>query len=142
MKRNGTKLIPGFIFVGAVLIAACAKPYHEENERYVFVATNIKLPYWQEAQAGFLDAASALGVKGELVGPTGYQPNAELGMFREIVEQHPAGICLSAGRPRFLRRRSTRRWPRASQSLCIQTSRIRSACCTSERITSRRAQRV
>ena len=103
MKRNGTKLVSGFIFVGAVLIAACAKPYHEENERYVFVATNIKLPYWQEAQAGFLDAASALGVKGELVGPTGYQPNAELGMFRDIVEQHPAGICLSAARPEIFK---------------------------------------
>jgi len=44
----------------AALIASCAKPYHEENERYVFVATNINLPYWQEAQAGFLDAARAL----------------------------------------------------------------------------------
>src|SRR5580700_5136700 len=103
MKRNGTKLVPGFIFVGAVLMAACAKPYHEQNERYVFVATNIKLPYWQEAEAGFLDAASALGVKGELVGPTGYQPNAELGVFREIVEQHPAGICLSAARPEIFK---------------------------------------
>src|SRR5207244_11149010 len=63
---------------GAALIASCSKPYHETNERYVFVATNINLPYWQEAQAGFLDAAKALGVKGELVGPTGYAPNAEL----------------------------------------------------------------
>jgi ribose transport system substrate-binding protein len=87
------------VFVGAILVASCEKSYHEENERYVFVATNIKLPYWQEAQAGFLDAANALGVKGELVGPTGYQPNAELGVFREVVAQHPAGICLSAGRP-------------------------------------------
>ena len=87
------------VFVGAILVASCEKSYHEENERYVFVATNIKLPYWQEAQAGFLDAANALGVKGELVGPTGYQPNAELGVFREAVAQHPAGICLSAGRP-------------------------------------------
>jgi ribose transport system substrate-binding protein len=42
---------------------------------------------------------SIIGVKAELVGPTGYQPNAELGVFREIVEQHPAEICLSAGRP-------------------------------------------
>ena len=103
MKSNRMKLVPVFIFIGAVLIAACAKPYHEENERYVFVATNIKLPYWQEAEAGFLDAAGALGVKGELVGPTGYQPNAELGMFREIVEQHPAGICLSAARPEIFK---------------------------------------
>jgi len=92
-------LVSVFIFVGAALVASCAKPYHEENERYVFVATNINLPYWQEAQAGFLDAARALGVKGELLGPTGYQPNAEMLMFREIVEQHPAGICLSAARP-------------------------------------------
>src|SRR5260370_10768923 len=59
----------------------------------------MKVPGWEEAEAGFLDAAKALGVKGELVGPTGYAPNAELGIFRQIVEEHPAGICLSAGRP-------------------------------------------
>jgi len=82
-----------------MLIAACAKPYHEENERYVFVAANINLPYWQEAEAGFLDAAKELGVKGELSGPTTYDPSAEIGMFRRVVEQHPTGICLSAARP-------------------------------------------
>jgi ribose transport system substrate-binding protein len=99
MRRNGTTLVAVFIFVGAVLIAACAKPYHQENERYVFVATNIGLPYWQEARAGFLDAAKTLGVKGELTGPTGYAPNAELGVFRQTVEEQPTGICLSAARP-------------------------------------------
>ena len=104
MKRPGAwpvsfPIVIGLISIGAMLIASCAKPYHEQNERYVFVATNIDLPYWQEAQAGFLDAAKSLGVKGELVGPTGYQPNAELLQFREIVEKQPAGICLSAGKP-------------------------------------------
>jgi ribose transport system substrate-binding protein len=99
MRGHGTTLISVFIFVGAVLIVSCGKPYHEENERYVFVATNINLPYWQEAEAGFLDAAKSLGVKGELSGPTTYDPNAEVGMFRQIVEQYPAGICLSAARP-------------------------------------------
>jgi ribose transport system substrate-binding protein len=99
MRRHGVTLVSVLIFVAAALIASCAKPYHEENERYVFVATNINLPYWQEAQAGFLDAAKTLGVKAELIGPTGYAPNAELGMFRQIVEQHPTGICVSAARP-------------------------------------------
>ncbi|MGB2898660.1 MAG: substrate-binding domain-containing protein [Candidatus Acidiferrum sp.] len=99
MRRHGATLVPVFFLVGAALIASCAKPYHKENERYVFVATNINLPYWQEAQAGFLDAAKALGVKGELIGPATYDPDAEVGMFRQIVEQHPAGICLSAARP-------------------------------------------
>src|ERR1700733_3654318 len=99
MTKRGTTLVSVFIFAGAVLIAACAKPFHEENERYVFVATNINLPYWQEARAGFLDAAKALGVRGELTGPATYDPNGEVGIFRQIVEQHPAGICLSAARP-------------------------------------------
>jgi ribose transport system substrate-binding protein len=99
MKRLGATLVPVFIFLGASLTASCGKSYHAQDERYVFVATNIGLPYWQEAKAGFLDAAKVLGVKGELVGPTAYAPNAELVMFRQIVEEHPAGICLSAARP-------------------------------------------
>ncbi len=99
MSRTGTMLVSVFVFVGAIVMASCAKPYHEENERYVFVATNISLPYWQEAQAGFLDAAKTLGVKGELIGPTTYDPDAEVAAFRQVVEQHPAGICLSAARP-------------------------------------------
>jgi ribose transport system substrate-binding protein len=97
MRSYGARLV--FVLVGAALIASCAKRYHEQNERYVFVATNINLPYWQEARAGFLDAAKSLGVKGELLGPAGYAPNAELVLFRRIVEEHPAGICLSAARP-------------------------------------------
>jgi len=99
MRRQRATLVAVSIFAGAALIASCAKPYHEETERYVFVATNINLPYWREAQAGFLDAAKTLGVKGELTGPTAYDPNGEIGMFRQIVEQHPAGICVSAARP-------------------------------------------
>ncbi|HEV2732111.1 MAG TPA: substrate-binding domain-containing protein [Terriglobales bacterium] len=99
MRRHGATLGSVLILCGAALIVSCAKPYHEENERYVFVATNINLPYWREAEAGFLGSAKALGVKAELVGPPGYQPNAELGVFRQVVEQNPAGICLSAGRP-------------------------------------------
>ncbi len=98
MRRQGITLVSIFLFVAAALIVSCAKSYHEENERYVFVATNINLPYWQEAQAGFLDAARTLGVKAELVGPATYDPDAEVGMFRDVVEQHPAGICLSAAR--------------------------------------------
>ena len=103
MKKHGASLVSFSVLVGAALIASCAKPYHTENERYVFVATNINLPYWQEAQAGFLDAAKSLGVKAQLVGPTGYQPNAEMLMFRQVVEEEPAGICLSAARPEIFK---------------------------------------
>jgi ribose transport system substrate-binding protein len=87
------------ILGGIALLGSCAKPYHEENERYVLVATNINLPYWQNAEAGFLEAAKAMGVKAELIGPATYDPHTEVGMFRQVLEQNPAGICLSAGRP-------------------------------------------
>src|SRR5712664_3144537 len=99
MRKYGITLACFLILLVATIIVACAKPYHEENERYVFVATNINLPYWQEAQAGFLDAARALGVKAEMTGPVTYDPSAEVGIFRQVVEQHPAGICRSAARP-------------------------------------------
>jgi ribose transport system substrate-binding protein len=99
MRKSGIALACFLVVLVAAVIVACAKPYHEENERYVLVATNINLPYWQEAQAGFLDAAKTLGVKAELTGPTSYDPAGEVGMFRQVVQQHPAGICLSAARP-------------------------------------------
>src|SRR5258708_9277839 len=100
MRRHGTTLLSVFVFVGAILITACGQPYHQENERYVFVATNINLPYWQEAQAGVLDAAKALGAKGELVGPTGDAPNAEPGLFPPTWENHPPRHCLHAAHAR------------------------------------------
>ena len=91
------------ILLVAAIIGACAKPYHEETEKYYFVATNINLPYWQEAQAGFMDAAQNLGVKAEMVGPATYDPGAEATIFRNIVEKQPAGICLSAARTDFFK---------------------------------------
>jgi len=79
------------VIAGTALMGACAEPAHDRNEHYVFVATNINLPYWKEAEAGFLDGAKTLGVSAELVGPAAYSPSAELQAFRQVVEQHPAG---------------------------------------------------
>src|ERR1700692_1416907 len=118
MTRQRVTLVSVFIFVAVVLIA-CAKPYHEENERYVFVSTNINLPYWQEAQAGFLDAAKGLGVKGELTGPTTYDPNGEVGVFRQVVEQNPAGICLSAARPEIFQGDSDKAVAQGIPVICV-----------------------
>lgn len=103
MRKNAGVLASFLLLLVAAIIGACAKPYHEETEKYYFVATNINLPYWQEAQAGFMDAAHNLGVKAEMVGPATYDPGAEATMFRNIIEKQPAGICLSAARPDFFK---------------------------------------
>ena len=99
MAKRGTMAASIVVLAGTSLIGACEEPSHDRNEHYVFVATNVNLPYWKEAEAGFLDGAKTLGVTAELVGPTAYAPNPELQAFRQVVEQHPAGICLSAARP-------------------------------------------
>lgn len=103
MRKLGKALATFVILLIAAVIGSCAKPYHEETEKYYFVATNINLPYWQEAQAGFLDAAHNLGVKAELVGPETYDPGAETTIFRDLVDKAPAGICVSAARQDFFK---------------------------------------
>jgi ribose transport system substrate-binding protein len=79
----------------SLLIASCGPAPHS-NERYVFVAANINIPYWQSAKAGFLDSGKALkGAKVEFVGPSSYAPNDELKAFQDAVASAPAGILVS-----------------------------------------------
>ncbi len=83
-------------------LASCQTPYHEQEERYVFVATNVNLPYWQEAQAGLTDAAKQMGVKAELVGPEKFDPQEQARALQKVVESKPSGILVSVSRPELL----------------------------------------
>jgi ribose transport system substrate-binding protein len=79
----------------AMMVFACATPYHQQEERFVLVASNINLPYWQEAQAGLTDVSKTIGVKVEMDGPTTLSPSEELSTFQKVVAQHPSGILVS-----------------------------------------------
>src|SRR5580704_19781293 len=87
------------VVVLTAALAACQEPYHQKEEQFYFIAANINLPYWQEAQAGLLDAAKAMGVKAELDGPTTMNPQEEVESFQKAVALHPAGIMVSVSRP-------------------------------------------
>lgn len=91
------------VILPAILLASCAQPYHQPEERYIFVAFNTNLPYWQEAEAGLTDAAKQMGVKAELTGPTTFSPNEELTAFQQAVAQKPSGILLSASNPEIFK---------------------------------------
>ena len=97
-QRYPMVLSLGMLLV-AGLSASCQKPFHQETERYILVAANINLEYWQEAGAGFNDAARGLGVKADFRGPTSHSPEEELKVFKEAVAQHPTGILVSPARP-------------------------------------------
>ena len=87
----------------ALACAGCEKPYHQPDERYVLVAANIDLPYWQEASAGLTDIGKNAGVKVELVGPTTFSPSEELTAFQQVVAQHPSGILVSVSDPKLFK---------------------------------------
>jgi ribose transport system substrate-binding protein len=98
-KETSVKLHPRALAFSAVILAAalaaCQEPYHQKDEQYYLISANINLPYWQEAEAGLRDAATGMGVKAEMDGPTTLNPQEELDSFQKAVALHPAGILVS-----------------------------------------------
>ena len=82
------------VVVLLILTVTCGSR-HDSDENYYLVATNIKLPYWETAGAGFSSAASQLQVRAAFVGPDTYDPKAEKQSFEEIVQKKPAGILIA-----------------------------------------------
>lgn len=78
-----------------ILIASCGGSPHSADERYILIATNIKLTYWQAAAAGLSRAAAQLQVKADFVGPDSFDPKAQQEAFRKALTQKPAGILIS-----------------------------------------------
>jgi ribose transport system substrate-binding protein len=98
--KNSRILASACIALFTLVGAGCAQPYHQPEEKYILVAANVGLPYWQEAQAGLTDIAKTAGVKVELVGPTSFSPAEELEAFKQAVAQKPAGILVSVTDPK------------------------------------------
>jgi ribose transport system substrate-binding protein len=68
---------------------------HSTKEVFYLVATNIRLPYWQTAVAGFNKAAAQYKVTAKVVGPDTYDAQAELTALHDAIAAKPAGILIS-----------------------------------------------
>ena len=100
-----------WLFCGALVwLAGCGGSPHASTEKYYLVATNIKIPYWQNANTGLMRAAGQMGVKAEMVGPETFDPKAEHEFFQQVLAQKikPAGIMVSAADPTVIGRASCR----------------------------------
>jgi ribose transport system substrate-binding protein len=100
-KRIQAAALATLVLVSAGVTGCSSKP-HLQAEKYFLVATNVKIPYWQEAGAGLDRAAAELGVTASMVGPDSFNPEAELAEFRKAVSQKPAGILVSPSDPNLL----------------------------------------
>ena len=83
-------------------LVSCSAPQHAVTEKYYLVATNVKVPYWQQAAAGLIHAATQLQVKAEFVGPESYDPKAQHEQFLAVLAKKPTGILVSVSDPAVL----------------------------------------
>jgi ribose transport system substrate-binding protein len=88
-------LAPAILASSFIALNGCAGGGHEPAEKYILVADNSKIPYWQNAVHGLNHAAAELKVKSELQGPDGHDPNGEREAFRRAVAEKPSGILVS-----------------------------------------------
>jgi ribose transport system substrate-binding protein len=92
-------LSPRFFYsiVGAALavpLLSCGSA-HDSDEYYVLVASNLQVPYWQTAGAGFSKAAEDFKVRADFVGPQNYDPKAERDALDNAVQKKATGILLA-----------------------------------------------
>lgn len=92
-----------FAFGLALPLVNCGSSQHDPGEKYYLVATNVKVPYWQQSGSGLTKGASALKVQAEMIGPDTYDPKAQREDFVRTVGKKPAGILLSVSDPNVLK---------------------------------------
>jgi ribose transport system substrate-binding protein len=99
--RIRKKILIGFCGGALTWLAGCGGSGHTSTEKYWLVATNIKIPYWQSANAGLVRAAQQMGVKAEMVGPDSFDPKAEHEAFQRVLAEKikPSGIMVSVADP-------------------------------------------
>jgi ribose transport system substrate-binding protein len=79
---------------GVIFTSGCGAR-HTDKEVYYLIATNINLPYWQTAAAGFKQAAAQYKVTAKVAGPDTYDPKAELTELQNAIAAKPSGILIS-----------------------------------------------
>jgi ribose transport system substrate-binding protein len=100
MSRLAFSLTLGLLVLS---LLGCGGSRHSADEKYFLIATNLKVPYWQEAAAGLTKAAVQMQVRAEVVGPDSYDPKAQHERFQDVLRQKPTGILVSAGDPNLIK---------------------------------------
>lgn len=93
MRNLKTPFVFASLAIAMIATTGCER--HQKSESYYLIANNLKLPYWQTANAGFNAAAALYGVTAHLRGPDNFDAQAELDELRKAVASKPAGILIS-----------------------------------------------
>ena len=87
----------------AVLSGLCGCNWsHSRSEVYYLISVNTSAPYWQTVAAGFRRATGEYKVTARVVGPGGFDAQAELAELQKAVAAKPAGILISVANASLL----------------------------------------
>ncbi len=100
---NARKLLAFLSFSILLLPSLSCGTGHDDEEKYFLVSDNIQIPYWQNAGAGFLQAASQRKLWAKFIGPDTYDPKAQQQAFQQAVQQKATGILVSVADPAVLK---------------------------------------
>src|SRR4051812_39436681 len=79
----------------SVALLSCSSA-HTSDEFFVFVSTNLQVPYWKTAGSGFAHSAAEFkGVRSDFIGPQTYDPKAERDALDQAVQKKATGILLA-----------------------------------------------
>jgi ribose transport system substrate-binding protein len=92
MRKKTMAFLLGFS-LAICMLSGCQR--HSYSETYYLISTNMALPYWQTAIAGFHKAAAQYGVKAVIGGPDTFDAQGELQALQKAVQAKPAGILIS-----------------------------------------------
>jgi ribose transport system substrate-binding protein len=94
LRSHGTLRLSALILISFFLLS-CGSA-HNSDEYFVFVSSNIQLPYWKTAGSGFSHAAAEFkGIRFDFTGPQSYDPKAERDALEQAVQKKATGILLS-----------------------------------------------
>ena len=85
LRSHGTLRLSALILISFFLLS-CGSA-HNSDEYFVFVSSNIQLPYWKTAGTGFSHAAAEFkGIRFDFTGPQSYDPKAERDALEQAVQ--------------------------------------------------------
>ena len=99
--KLGKKAALAALALAMAFTSGCQR--HSTKEVYYLIASNLALPYWQSAVAGFNKAAAEYRVTAKVEGPDGHDVQAELAALQKVIAAKPSGILISATDPVVVR---------------------------------------
>ena len=102
-SMNKSKLATLFLFSILLFPLISCGSRHDADEKYYLISTNLQVPYWKTAGAGFMQAASQLKVRAEFAGPDSYDARAQQQAFQQAVQQKATGILISVADPKLMK---------------------------------------